>query len=202
MKFLIFFSVAAVFGSVHCDVECFRGVFKECVREPVPQEKMTLCDEIQYQIECVYRKALKCKMPFWRDALELFNGVRVACTIKEWFDKDKACYIKAINDSVCVEPINEAMRDIKTNEDLIRANKKVCNLFEPYSNCVQEDVEKNCHSTVLSINLFNNIYKPLRGLSNSLCEQLIVPADEKDSRPDNFGVLNVYASVAAIFASG
>ncbi|CAL1296777.1 unnamed protein product [Larinioides sclopetarius] len=201
MKFLILFAVAAFVGSVHCDQECFRAVFKECVREPVPQERMELCDEIKFQIDCVYRKAYKCKMPFWNDVLELYNGIEVACTLKEWFDKDKACYMKAINDSVCVEPINEVMRDLKTPEDFIRANKKVCNLFGSYSTCVQEDVEKNCHGTVLSNNFFSNVYGTHLKLSNSLCEQLILPADEKDSRPDNFGMINVYASVAAIFGS-
>ncbi|GBM91707.1 hypothetical protein AVEN_236628-1, partial [Araneus ventricosus] len=70
-------------------------------------------------------------------------------------------------------------------------------LFEPYSNCVEDKVEKNCGS--LNQVLFNWLYNPLRNLSNSLCEQLILPADEKDSRPDNFGVLNVYGNVKAVF---
>ncbi|GBN84249.1 hypothetical protein AVEN_110066-1 [Araneus ventricosus] len=202
MKFLILFAVAAVFGSVHCDVECFRGVFKECQRDNVPLERLTLCDEIQYQVTCFSRVAYKCNMPFKVDADELKIAVMRVCRgdgIQKWFDEEKACYKKAVNDSVCTEPINEALRDFKTPEDFIRANKKVCNLFEPYSNCVEDKVEKNCGR--ISQVLFNWLYNPMRKLSNSLCEQLILPADEKDGRPDNFGMLNVYASVAAIFIS-
>ncbi|GBM95611.1 hypothetical protein AVEN_122421-1 [Araneus ventricosus] len=203
MNSLVLFAVAALFGSVHCDEDCFGAAIKECTMNPVPSEGMRLCDEVKDQTECLSEMLERCDVHIWIKALDLEEGIQGICDddIKNYFDEDKACYMKVINDSVCVEPINEAMGDIKTTEDLIRANKKVCNLFEPYSSCVQEDVEKNCNRTVLSIDLFNDIHKPLRGLSNSLCEQLIVPADE-DSRPDNFGKLNVHAFVAAIFASG
>ncbi|GBM82057.1 hypothetical protein AVEN_224075-1 [Araneus ventricosus] len=116
------------------------------------------------------------------------------------FDGEKACYKRAINDNACVEPIIEVMSDLETTEDIIRANKKICNLFEPYSNCVKENVEKNCNRTLLSMILFKDLFNPLRNLSNSLCEQLILPEDE-DSRHDNFGMLNVYEAVVAIFDS-
>ncbi|CAL1296780.1 unnamed protein product [Larinioides sclopetarius] len=201
MKFLLLFTIAAFVGSVHCDQECFRTVFKECVKEPVPQERMELCYEIKQQIICVSEKARECQMPFKSDAVGLYRGVELACTVPGHFDKDKACYMRAINDSVCVEPINEVMRDLKTTEDFIRANKKICNLFGSYSNCVQKNVEKNCHGTTLSINLFKDIFKPHFGLSKSLCEELIIPADENDNRPDNYGMINVFASLVAIFGS-
>ncbi|GBM89528.1 hypothetical protein AVEN_188295-1 [Araneus ventricosus] len=202
MKFLILFAFGALLGSVHCDQECFRAVFKECVREPVAQERMTLCDEIKYQIECLSRLADKCNMDFRVEAEELKINVQRLCNggaIQKLFDEEKACYKRAVNDSECVRPINEAMRSLLTTEEIIKANKKVCNLFKPYSACVGKSVLTNCGFT--SRILFNTLYYPLYDLSNSLCEQLILPADEKDSRPDNFGILNVFASLAAIFLS-
>ncbi|KAF8771695.1 hypothetical protein HNY73_019075 [Argiope bruennichi] len=64
--------------------------------------------------------------------------------VKKWFDEEKECYKKSVNATQCVGPINEAMSDLKTPEDFILANKKVCNLFKPYSTCARETVEENC----------------------------------------------------------
>ncbi|CAL1296769.1 unnamed protein product [Larinioides sclopetarius] len=202
MKFLILFAVGAFFGAVHCDQECFRAVFKECVREPVPKERMTLCDEIKFEIECLSRLANKCNMDFKVQAEELKISVESLCSggaFQKLFDEERDCYKRAVNDSECVGPINEAMRSLLTTEEIIKANKRVCNLFEPYSVCVGKSVLKNCGFA--SRILFDTLYNPLNDLSNSICEQLILPADEKDSRPDNFGMLNVFASLAAIFLS-
>ncbi|XP_055953376.1 uncharacterized protein LOC129989080 [Argiope bruennichi] len=200
MKYLVLFAVAALFGCVQCDKECFRGVFKECMREPVPTDRMTLCDEFKYQIDCVARVANKCNMPFKEDADQLKRSVTTLCSLdgmKAWFDTEKACFKKSVNDKQCTGPLDEATSNLKTSEDFIRANKKVCKLFEPYSNCVEEKVEKNCGTAAQ--HLFDWIYKPFRSMSNSLCEELILPADEKDSRPDNFGLLNIYFTVVGVF---
>ncbi|GBM82056.1 hypothetical protein AVEN_224074-1 [Araneus ventricosus] len=192
-----------LFVSVHCDQKCIGAAVKECMMEPVPSERMRLCKGVKDEAECLSRMLRKCDTHIWIKALDLRGGFRVICDdiIKVWFDKERACYQKAILDSVCVEPIIEATGDLKTPEDFIRANKKVCNLFEPYSNCVQENVERNCNNTVVSLDLFNNLYNPLREFSNFLCEELILPADEKDSRPDSFGMINVYEAGVAIFES-
>ncbi|XP_055953167.1 uncharacterized protein LOC129988905 [Argiope bruennichi] len=200
MKFLILFATAVVFGTVQCDTECFRKVFKDCVREPVPMDKMTLCDELSYQIQCFTRNAYKCDMSFKTSAFELEIAVTRICrtdAVKKWFDEEKECYKKSVNASECVGPINQAMSDLKTPEDFILSNKKVCNLFKPYSTCARETVEENCGR--INKVLFDWLFVPLQRLSNSLCEELILPADEKDTRPDNFGNLNVFATVAAIF---
>ncbi|CAL1296774.1 unnamed protein product [Larinioides sclopetarius] len=161
---------------------------------------MTLCNEIKYQINCVYRMAHKCEMNFTGIVKDLYNTVDWTCRFKEMYDKESACYMKAINDNVCVEPIVEAMRDLKTTEDVIRSNKEVCNLFYSYSNCMQGIIDKICPSQMSKF-FFHNIYGSVRLLSNALCKQLILPANEKDSRPDNFGMLNVYSNVVAIFGS-
>ncbi|KAF8771698.1 hypothetical protein HNY73_019078 [Argiope bruennichi] len=102
MKYLVLFAVAALFGCVQCDKECFRGVFKECMREPVPMDRMTLCDEVKYQVDCVARVANKCNMPFKADADKLKTGVMRVCTldaIKQWFLKENLASGKSVNDS-------------------------------------------------------------------------------------------------------
>ncbi|XP_055953960.1 uncharacterized protein LOC129989440 isoform X2 [Argiope bruennichi] len=200
MKFLILFATAVLFGTVQCDTECFRKVIKDCVRDAVPMEKMTLCDELFNEIQCFTRNAYKCDMPFKTSSDELEIAVTRICrtdAVKKWFDKEKECYKKSVNASECVGPINQAMSDPKTPEDFILANKKVCNLFKPYSTCVSETVEENCGR--MNKHLFDWLFVPIQRLSNSLCEELILPADEKDTRPDNFGKLNVFGTVAAIF---
>ncbi|KAF8771692.1 hypothetical protein HNY73_019072 [Argiope bruennichi] len=149
---------------------------------------------------CFTRNAYKCDMSFKTSAFELEIAVTRICrtdAVKKWFDEEKECYKKSVNASECVGPINQAMSDLKTPEDFILSNKKVCNLFKPYSTCARETVEENCGR--INKVLFDWLFVPLQRLSNSLCEELILPADEKDTRPDNFGNLNVFATVAAIF---
>ncbi|KAF8771691.1 hypothetical protein HNY73_019071 [Argiope bruennichi] len=167
MKFLILFATAVLFETVQCDKECFRKVFKDCVREPVRMDKMTL-----------FKSCSK-------------------SNFASGFDEQKECYKKSLNASQCIEPINQVMTDLTTPEAFILANKKACNLFKPYSTCARETVEENC-GTINKV-LFDWLFVPLQRLSSSLCEELILPADEKDTRPDNFGNLNVFATVAAIF---
>ncbi|XP_055951640.1 uncharacterized protein LOC129987719 [Argiope bruennichi] len=200
MKFLILFATAVLFETVQCDKECFRKVFKDCVREPVRMDKMTLCGELSYRIQCFTRKAYKCDMPFKTSSDELEIAITRICrtdAVKKWFDEQKECYKKSLNASQCIEPINQVMTDLTTPEAFILANKKACNLFKPYSTCARETVEENC-GTINKV-LFDWLFVPLQRLSSSLCEELILPADEKDTRPDNFGNLNVFATVAAIF---
>ncbi|CAL1296776.1 unnamed protein product, partial [Larinioides sclopetarius] len=80
---------------------------------------------------------------------------------------------------MCVKPIIEAMKDRKETEDFIRANKKICDLFEPYSDCVEENVEQDCNNLDRSVHLFNRLYKGFHDLSKFVCEQLILSADGK-----------------------
>ncbi|CAL1296773.1 unnamed protein product [Larinioides sclopetarius] len=200
MKFLILFAVVASFGTIQCDVECFRDVFKECMGNFIPLQQYRLCDETKRQIECVSRMADKCDMQFKGNAEELKTAIQTVCNggeVQKRFDEEKACYKTAVNDKKCVEPIHEANSGIESMGDFIRANKKICHLFEPYSNCVEENVEKNCRSA--SRVVFKSLYNPLRGLSNSLCKQLILLEDE-DDKPYSLGWLSVYAFVARMFA--
>ncbi|GBM95606.1 hypothetical protein AVEN_122419-1 [Araneus ventricosus] len=200
MKSLILFVVAVIFRSVHCDVECFRDVFRECMSKHIPLQEFRLCDETKRQIECVYRMADKCDMQFRGDAEDHKIAIQRVCNggaVQKLFDEEKACYKRAVKDKMCYGPIGEAMRGIESMADFIRANKKVCHLFQPYSNCVEENVEKDCGSA--SRVLFKSLYDPLRGMSNSLCHQLVLLEDE-DDKPYSLGWLNVYAFVAKMFA--
>ncbi|GBM82065.1 hypothetical protein AVEN_224082-1 [Araneus ventricosus] len=204
MKSSVLFVIAALFVSVHCDQKCYRAVIKECVRKAVPSDRMTFCEDMIYQLECIWQSDLfECNYNLWSKALNLKSHIKMICDLedKEWFDIDKACYKRVLSDSVCVEPIIEAVSDLNTTEDIIRANKKVCNLFEPYSNCVYANVGNNCNGTEESDLWFDVLYDPLRKLSNSVCKKLVLPANEKDSRTDNLGMINVYEAVVAIFDS-
>ncbi|XP_055952744.1 uncharacterized protein LOC129988524 [Argiope bruennichi] len=201
MKFLILFAIAAVFGSVYCqDEECFRGVFRECVKQTPPGKQMALCDEVKFQIECVARCADKCKMKFSEEAEAVREAVQRVCQegdTKRLFDEEKACYKSAISDTKCVGPIREAMKDRQNAEVIIKGNKKVCKLFEAYSKCVEENASNNCGKT--SDILFDSLYDPLYNLADVICQQLILPADETDARPDSFGVLNPYMVIESFF---
>ncbi|XP_055951557.1 uncharacterized protein LOC129987621 [Argiope bruennichi] len=201
MRFLILFAVGALFGCVQCDKECFRAVFKECIKEPIPSERLTLCDETKNIVECISRFADKCKMDFRVDA-EYFNtAVQRVCkggSLRKLFDEEKACYKAAVSDSECDGPIKKALNNAKTTEEIVKANKKVCKLFKPFSVCVGKKVTKNCG--IASRILFDSLYNPYQSLSNSLCEQLVLPANEKEDRPDNFGLISSYSSLTEMFS--
>ncbi|GBM82061.1 hypothetical protein AVEN_224079-1 [Araneus ventricosus] len=85
MKSLVLFAVAFLFGSVHCDQECFGAAVKECMMDPVPSERMRLCDEAKYQIECLSRMLSKCSFQIWITSVELKSGINLICidSIKE-----------------------------------------------------------------------------------------------------------------------
>ncbi|GBM89527.1 hypothetical protein AVEN_188294-1 [Araneus ventricosus] len=201
MKFLILFAVAALFGSVHCDdQECFRDVFKECVKQTPPGKQMELCDEVKFQIDCVARFSVKCDMDFKEQAEAVKEAAQRVCgggDTQKLFDAEKACYKKAIDDTKCVGPIRKAMEDKKNAEEIIKANKKVCGLFESFSKCAKQNAQKDCGST--SDILFDSLYDPLYNLADSICKELILPANEKEDRPDSYGVLNPYMVIYSFF---
>ncbi|CAL1296770.1 unnamed protein product [Larinioides sclopetarius] len=201
MKFLILFAVVVFFGSVDCgDQECFRDVFKECVKQSPPGKEIQLCDEVKFQIDCVARISAKCDMDFKETAEAVKEAAQRVCgggDTQKLFDEEKDCYWKAISDSKCAGPIREAMKDLETAEKIIKSNKKVCTLFGSFSQCAKQNAKKDCGST--SDILFDSLYDPLYSLADQICKELILPADEKDARPDSFGVLNPYMVIAAFF---
>ncbi|GBN54948.1 hypothetical protein AVEN_242038-1 [Araneus ventricosus] len=194
MSLLFWFAVGVLIGSSSCDTECFKSVFNDCKLNAVDN-----CDRLRVAYECASQKATECSMGFSEQARNVSQTLEEVCTeaspIRSKFLKQKECYTEALDFEQCFYLIYNLTGYIETPEDFIKMNKEGCRNLNVYSTCVVKNVEKNCGD----VSTFNYLFDPLMRLGQGLCQEVILPADEKGVTSDNLGLLSIFSVIVLSF---
>ncbi|KAF8770467.1 hypothetical protein HNY73_017993 [Argiope bruennichi] len=195
MNFFALFAFGALIGSVYCDNECFRSVF-DCKGS---SENSTMCSAGRKQFGCILNKAIECKMGFTEDAKKVMKLMENTCTegkaMTRLFNQNQKCFNLSINDKKCKSIIENIILDNSMN--FIQTNKLLCRKLDTYTECIIESVVDNCGRGVKSF--FSHIFDRLVTLSRSICDEIILPADDTDEDDDNVGNFSPFSILVNFF---
>ncbi|XP_055938637.1 uncharacterized protein LOC129968600 isoform X2 [Argiope bruennichi] len=194
MQLLFLLAAGVLVGSVSCDVECFKSVFRDCQLNAVDD-----CDQLKAVYECAAQKATECSMEFADPARNVIRALEEVCTeaspLRTRFLRQKECYTEALDNENCFYLIYNLSSYIETSQDFIKMNKEGCRNLNVYSKCVVKNVKKNCGD----LSTFTYLLDPLMRLGQGLCKEVILPADENDKASDNLGLLSIFSITVLSF---
>ncbi|XP_055940005.1 uncharacterized protein LOC129969454 isoform X2 [Argiope bruennichi] len=160
-----------------------------------------LCNDLKPRYDCFADRAVECKMGLAKDANQVKQIIAETCTegtiLNKLVKKEKKCFQDAFMDQKCSDPIVAVLNGASNFKEIVLKNKEACKLLEFYSECIVERVVHYCGPN--SKDLFSYLFDRLFKLGRSMCNDVILPADENDESFGNLGQLDAFNFIIPFF---